>query len=324
MGQNYKKLHRAKAVRNDEFYTRYEDIEKEVRLYSDKFKGGVVYCNCDNPDKSEFYRFFKDNFTALGLKKLIASFYDSSGVVTAWSRTNKSTAFFRTFNGKMEMDTKLKGSGDFGSKECRELLKEATIVCTNPPFSLFGKFIGLLLKERKDFLILGGVNGASYKECRSCVLEGKILIDRPKAMFFITPDGEKKSIPVFWYTTFKRKRDCFVPTASIKDRKYPRFVNYDAIFVERSSDIPCDYEGVMAVPITFLSKIDYSVWNLLGITDNPPSGGKPVGEDFIRLYYSQGNTGDYNPSMSTLGFIDNEGRARFPYKHILIQRKTAL
>lgn len=166
------------------------------------------------------------------------------------------------------------------------------------------------------------MNGISYKESLPSILDGRVLIDHAGSISFRTPEGKESRFGnIYWYTTFKRKRDCFIPTASIKDREYPRFVNYDAIFVERSSDIPCDYEGVMAVPITFLSKVDYSVWNLLGITDNPPSGGKPLGEEFIRLYYSQGNTGDYNPSTSTLGFIDNEGRARFPYKHILIQRK---
>lgn len=316
-------LCKAKIAKNDEFYTKYEDIEKEIERYKVHFKDKIVYCNCDNPDKSEFYLYFKVNFTALGLRKLIASFYDNSCIDSLWNYNKASKAFYRVFDGKSEKDTAFKGNGDFRSRESISILKESDIVCTNPPFSLFREFLNLLIKENKDFLILGSQNGFTYKDTLPLLLKGEITVDEAGTMTFKTPEGGEsgKFNNICWYTNLHRDRsnDYLVPIKEYKEESYLRFINYDAIVIDKLSDIPKDYKGVMGVPLTFLYHADFSKWRLLGVTKNAGIG-RPLGKEFINLYFSQGNKGHYTPSMRVLGVIDREGNARIPYQRILIQK----
>lgn len=169
---NNANLCRAKIAKNDEFYTKYEDIEKEIERYKPCFMGKAVYCNCDHPDRSEFYRYFKANFTALGLRRLTASFYDDSYIDALWNHRKGSKAFCRVFDGKTEKDVPFRKNGSFSSKESIQLLRETDIVCTNPPFSLFRRFLDLLIRENKEFLVLGSLNGFVYKNILPFLLGG--------------------------------------------------------------------------------------------------------------------------------------------------------
>lgn len=320
---NNANLCRAKIAKNDEFYTKYEDIEKEIERYKPCFMGKAVYCNCDHPDQSEFYRYFKANFTALGLRRLIASFYDDSYIEALWNHRKGSKAFYRVFDGKTEKDVPFRKNGSFSSKESIQLLRETDRVCTNPPFSLFRRFLDLLIRENKEFLVLGSLNGFVYKNILPFLLEEDITVDEAGTMTFMTPEGKESSEfnNICWYTNLYRDRsgDYLIPTKEFREENYLRFVNYNAIMIDRLSDIPKDYKGVMAVPLTFLYYADFSEYRLMGITSR--NIGKPLGKEFIDLYYSQGNKGDYNPNMRILGIIDKRGKARIPYQRFLIQKR---
>lgn len=254
MSKNNKSMQKAKTVKNDEFYTRLEDIENEISMHADyvrQFEGKIVYCNCDDPEESNFWEFFKAVFKVYGIKKLISTHYAQDG----------SSSYKFEYDGERVVKTELEGNGDFRSPECVELLKESDIVITNPPFSLFRDFIGLLMEYDKKFAIIGNMNAITYKEVFPLIKENKIWLGYSQPKIFIQPDGsEKKFGNILWYTNLdisKRHEPMLLGWKFEKGLEmgiYQKYDNYDAYNVDKVCQIPRDYNGVLGVPITFLDK----------------------------------------------------------------------
>lgn len=248
-------LHAAKVAKNDEFYTMLTDIEKEMSHYKDFFKGKVVYCNCDDARESNFFKYFSKNFEFLGLKKLITTGYkaEGKGVVLVYEGDKNG-------NRKVEDEEitikELEGSGDFRSEECIEFLKEADVVVTNPPFSLFREYVKQLMDYGKKFLIIGSMNAITYKEIFPYIKNDELWLGNQNVKEFRSPNGEiKKFGNILWYTNIQhKKRNTPLDLYKRYSNEYPKYDNYDAIEVSKVTDIPMDYDGVMGVPITFLDK----------------------------------------------------------------------
>ncbi len=269
-GQTNTALNKAHVAKNDEFYTRRESIEAELKHYRQHFVGKVVYCNCDDPTISEFYLFFKNNFTELGLKKLLTTCYKNNKA-DLWSQYKDAKSVRVVYDGKEEITKWLKGDGDFRSDECIELLRQADIVVTNPPFSLFRQYVQQLAAENKKFIIIGNYNAVSYKEIFQLIMANKLWLGyKHRTMEFDKPDGSfVKMRNVFWFTNLDhaKRHENLILTARYKDDKsvYPNYDNYDAINVNKTADIPCDYAGVMGVPISFLEKWNPKQFKLVGL-----------------------------------------------------------
>ena len=254
-----KNLTAAKRIKNDEFYTRLEDIEKELTNYKEYFKDKIIYCNCDDVEYSNFYKYFKDNFDELRIRKIIAT-------NLSLNRTAYKTEFD---NNSKEIRTQLRGNGDFRSEECVELLKSADLVITNPPFSLFREYIAQLIKYNKKFLVIGNINAATYKEIFPFFKNNQVWFGNTSPKVFLTPDRtEKKFGNIVWYTNLdNEKRHCRIPLKEKyygNEGKYPKYDNYDAIEVSKVINIPCDYDGLMGVPVTFLNKYCPEQFELIG------------------------------------------------------------
>ena len=268
-GADNKNLSRAARVKNDEFYTRYEDVEAEVMKYRKQFAGKIVYLPCDDPaeKKSEFWSFFANNFEAFGLKKLIATHYSESGqAYKIWIEDDLSgDGYIDEFDALQE---DLIGNGDFRSPECVEILKECDIVCTNPPFSLFREFVELIMTHNKQFLIIGNQNAFSYQEIFKQIKNNKLWTGYLKVKEFIQPDGSiKKFGNICWFTnlnTTKRMEE-LIFTKEYSENNYAKYDNYDAINVDKVNDIPKDYFDIMGVPITFLEKYNPNQFNIIGL-----------------------------------------------------------
>lgn len=319
-------LSAAKKAKNDEFYTRMTDIEHELVHYRDHFKGKVVLCNCDDPFESNFFKYFALNFNPLGLKKLIATCYSGSPIAGGeyqpslfdddvdentgrHRRAYKAVVnVFRdtTGDGGLDMDdirnlldsgenelTELHGdgtygAGDFRSRECLELLDEADIVVTNPPFSLFREYVATLMEHGKKFVIVGNQNAITYKEAFPLLRDDRLWLGYNKVKEFVVPsadhpergnivtDGKGGLIAKFgnicWYTNLdikKRHEDLILYRRYKEDpSRYPKYDNYDAIEVSKVKDIPEDYYGVMGVPITFMDSYNPDQFELIGASDN--------------------------------------------------------
>lgn len=262
----------ARKNKNDEFYTRYDDIEAEVMKYREQFKDKVVYLPCDDPaeKKSEFWTFFVDNFDAFGLKKLIATHYEENGkAYKIWIDGDTSNDGFVNDGDAQQED--LQGNGDFRSPECVAIMNECDIVCTNPPFSLFRSFVDTIMKADKKFLIIGNQNAFTYKEIFKLIKENKIWTGYNMVKQFNQPDGSiKKFGNVCWFTnmtTIKHNEE-FVLTKEYNAIDYPKYDNYDAIEVDRIANIPKDYYGAMGVPITFIDKYNPNQFEILGHTSS--------------------------------------------------------
>lgn len=277
-------LSNAKKAKNDEFYTQLSDIENELKHYKSHFAGKVVYCNCDDARKSNFFRFFQKKFNDYGLKKLITTSYNENGhgsVLVYEGDTNG--------NGKLD-DTEikvseLKGNGDFRSEECIELLKEADIVVTNPPFSLFREFIATLVQYGKKFLVIGNNNAITYKEIFPLIKENKLWLgfSDNKTMEFVMPDSYEKynyidkkgrkigKVPaISWFTNLEhsKRNDEIILYKKYTPEEFPKYDNYDAIEVSKVCEIPKDYDGIIGVPITFLGKYNPSQFEIVGLTSS--------------------------------------------------------
>lgn len=309
-------LARAKKEKNDEFYTRFEDIEAEVSKYKKYFKNKVVYLNCDDKEQSMFWKFFELNFDAFQLKKLIATYYSKTETVYAY-KLELSEDFNKDglIDQKDIVKTPLMGNGDFRSQECIDILKESDIVCTNPPFSLFREYVAQLIEYNKQFLIIGNKNAFTYKEIFPLIKDNKIWvgITKPKDFFIPDENGEgvvlskKMSGLTRWFTNIpnKKRNEPMVLTATYAEgpnhrEDYPKYNNYDAIEVGACKNIPCDYDGVMGVPITFLD--DYCPEQFEIIDINPH-------------FFSLVSQGLPKPKQLSI-----EGR-KDPYARILIKRK---
>jgi len=258
-----KSLRKADGVKNDEFYTRYDDIQAELNFYKDQLKDKVIYCNCDDPAESAFIDFFKLNFDYLGIKKLIGTRYQKSNLFLfadpVRQRGYRLEITAKNKNDKKPVKINLKGDGDFRSPECIKLLEEADIVITNPPFSLFREYVDQLIKFNKKFLIVGNDNAITYKEIFKLIKENKIWLGYTRVKEFGQPDGTfKKFGNVGWFTNLdvKKRHEDIILYKTYKGNKssYQKYDHYDAINVDRIKDIPVDYKGAMGVPITFLDK----------------------------------------------------------------------
>ena len=245
-------LHTARKVKNDEFYTRLEDINEEMNHYEDKFRGKVVFCNCDDPKWSNFWKYFHLNFSVLGLKKLISTHYDKNEPTYKMEYTGGNDNDI-----EVGVKTPLEGNGDFRNKECLDLLDECDIVVTNPPFSLFRTYVATLMEHNKKFLIIGNKNAITYKEFFPLLKENKVWLGCTNVKEFLQPDGSiKKFGNIGWFTNLDvaKRHEKLILRKHYTPEEYPKYDNYDAININKVADIPCDYDGVMGVPITFLDK----------------------------------------------------------------------
>ena len=309
-----KNLNAAKEAKKDEFYTQLADIENELRHYRQHFRGKTVLCNCDDPYESNFFKYFASNFNALGLKKLICTCYDGSPVqgtelLLDFGDTTKDEpkkiahkveiTEVTDVNGDGRVDlgdvqyllrsdknvlSLLKGNGDFRSEECIELLKEADIVCTNPPFSLFRQYVALLMRYEKKFLIIGNVNAITYKEIFPLIKDNKLWlgpsITSGDRKFWVPDSYELKAAGcgidengrkfirvkgVRWFTNLdhKKRHEELILYQKYTPEQYPKYDNYEAINVNATCDIPCDCDGVMGVPITFLDKYNPNQFEII-------------------------------------------------------------
>ena len=296
-------LNTAKAKKKDEFYTQLSDIENELRFYRDHFRGKVIYCNCDDPRVSKFFHFFSLQFRFLGLKKLITTCYKNQQR-DMFSRNDAEKAIWLEYNGT-ENETAipfledigihyLEGDGDFRSQECIDLLKQADIVVTNPPFSLFREYVAQLMKYEKKFIIIGNKNAIKYKEIFPLIEDNRLwvgntpmsrdlLFDVPKdyAQELVETRKEGSAYKVvdgvvkgrsqgIWFTNLdhKKRHEELILWKRYSPEEYPTYDNYDAINVNKVAEIPCDYDGEMGVPITFIDKYNPDQFDIIGL-DRP-------------------------------------------------------
>ena len=299
-------LHKAKRAKADEFYTQLSDIENECKHYWEHFKGKTILCNCDDPRVSNFFRYFSLNFEHLGLKKLIATCYKNQDI-DLFSQESSEKAVYIIYegdkNGNRQVDDnelevkELQGDGDFRSKECIELLKEADIVVTNPPFSLFREYVAQLIEYEKKFLIIGNKNALTYKEIFTLIKANKIwtgVRGFSGGMWFksdyegktekIIKDWEGNTeriinVPSIWFTNLdhKKRHEELILYKNYTPEEYPKYDNYDAIEVKKTAEIPMNYNGVMGVPITFMNKYNPEQFELIWTTDR---GGDGMLEEF--------------------------------------------
>lgn len=318
-----KNLHSARTAKTDEFYTQLIDIEKEVKHYKDQFRGKVVYCNCDDPFESNFFRYFVLNFNKLGLKRLITTSYKPSPVANTQlglfgddktlAKTkgrSKVTANKFIINEAKDIDgdgefnlkdvanqlkanknnewTPLEGDGDFRSDESINLLKQSDIVVTNPPFSLFREYLAQLIEYNKKFLILGDQNAVTYKEPFGYIQNNKLWLGYDNGgtkwfqvpMDYDIPTESRKKIEkgikyfsmgrILWFTNLDttKRHDNLVLYKKYSPNEFPKYDNFDVINVDKVSDIPINYDGVMGVPITFVDKYNPKQFEILGIANS--------------------------------------------------------
>lgn len=322
-------LQQARTAKNDEFYTRREDIEAELQHYQDEFRGKVVYCNCDDPNTSEFWQYFVRNFQPLGLKKLLATHYDPDEQNYSYKLeiTGDENGDGRVTDAD-RVETKIHSNGDFRSQACIDLLKEADIVVTNPPFSLWHEYVAQLIEYDKKFLIIGNRNAITYKDIFPLIRNNKMWLGWgfPHGdAYFQVKDSKTFADNIFnpetglvhfrncaWFTnmvsaTYKGHVDTegnhyYNSDGTPNSEKYPKYDNYDAININKVNDIPDDYNGVMGVPITFLDQYNPQQFELVGFRK---------GDDGKDLVYT----------------IEHEMRERErvqPYFRILIRRNTSV
>ena len=312
MANNNSNVNAARIAKKDEFYTQLADIENELKHYRQHFRGKVILCNCDDPYESNFFKYFANNFNAFGLKKLIATCYNGSPIqgdelmidwgdfedspqkiaykveitevtdVNGDGRVDLADVRYLIQNDKNVLST-LKENGDFRSRECIELLKEADIVVTNPPFSLFREYVAQLMKYEKKFLIIGHQNNISYKEIFPLIKDNKMWLGygfKGGAAHFTSPyediatagDHRKGMIRVSgvtWFTNLEipKRHEELILYHTYSPEEYPTYDNYNAINVNKTNEIPVDYEGAMGVPITFLDKYNPDQFEILNAND---------------------------------------------------------
>ncbi len=271
-------LQKAKKLKNDEFYTQIQDIERELQYYKNHFEGKIVYCNCDDPYTSNFFKYFVSNFKELKLKKVIASCFKEQ-TPNLFSTKEIEKAFFAEYEGEKIAVSYFKGDGDFRSAESIALLKQSDIVVTNPPFSLFREYVAQLVEYQKQFLIIGNINAITYKEIFKLIQENKawlgIHLGRGISGFIvpqhyelygtearIDASGNRIVSPnnCLWLTNldnFKRHEDIVLTKNYFgNENNYPQYDNYNGIHIDKTENIPSDYTGYMGVPITFLHKFN--------------------------------------------------------------------
>lgn len=285
-------LHKAKSSKSDEFYTLLEDIERELEFYKDCFRDKTVYCNCDNPRESNFFKYFFNNFESLGLKKLISSYYVPNAQTLFDESVSEHGGYVECTSDDLNTDIAdlpcrpFSGDGDFRSQECVTLLKQADIIVTNPPFSLFREHISQIARYNKDFLIIGNINAITYQEVFHLIQSNKawlgVHLGRGISGFkvpdhyemygtetYIADNGDRIISPnnCLWLTNLdvKSRHNLLKLTKVYNGNEglYPKFDNFNGINVNKTQDIPMDYDGVIGVPITFLHKYNPSQFEII-------------------------------------------------------------
>jgi hypothetical protein len=360
-----KNLRIANQAKKDEFYTQIVDIEKELKHYKEQFRGKIVYCNCDDPYESNFFKYFAANFNELRLKKLITTSYVKSPIAGGYLplfeieglKPKGKEPFKIDINKVTDMNADgainladvewllkhdantaipLKGSGDFRSDECINLLKQADIVVTNPPFSLFREYVAQLMQYNIKFLIIGNINAITYKEFFKYFKENKVWLgasihsgdrefrvpdDYPlnAAGFRVDSDGKKyiRVKGVRWFTNldFEERHEKLVLYKKYTPNEYPKYENYDAIEISKTTDIPMDYDGVMGVPITFMDKYSPEQFEIIGMAKR--GAGDPALKSKVYTIYDAKNYSDLNagPVLKTSNGLQNT------YPRILIRKR---
>lgn len=363
-----KNLNDEKKAKKDEFYTQLTDIERELQHYWPHFRDKVVLCNCDDPYESNFFKYFALRFNQLGLKKLICTCYNGSPVqgnelMIDWGDFEdepKKIAYkveiteVKDLNGDGAVDlsdvryllqndrnmlSTLK-TGDFRDPECIELLKQADIVVTNPPFSLFREYFAQLIEFKKNFLIVGHQNAIKYKEIFPLIQGNRVWLGygfKGGAAHFYSPyedtataGNHKKDMirvsGVNWFTNLEipKRHEYMDLICKYSPEEYPTYENYNAIDVKSTSDIPYDYAGLMGVPITFLDKYNPDQFELIGNTSDTDwlrsVGVKAMGQDTIDNLRKQGNKAHVTANMNSL-YIKQNGKVSLPYARIIIRNK---
>ena len=332
-------LQAAKAAQQDEFYTQLSDIEKELRHYTVHFQGKTVLCNCDDPRVSNFFRYFLNNFDKLGLKRLVTTCYKNEqpdlfsthkaekGIYFDYAGDQKGT---RLPDPEKIKPQQLKRDGDFRSEECIALLKQADIVVTNPPFSLFREYVQQLVQHDKKFLIIGNHNAVKYKGVLELIQQDKIWLGYEHPVAFVVPDHyEMRGVRSWrdtegtnwrslgnacWFTNLDiaKRHETLVLYKTYSPDNYPKYANYDAIEVSRYTDIPIDYGGPMGVAITFLDKYNPDQFEVLG--SNRTIGVTPMSEIAKKGTYSTGGACFY--------LANGDGTYRRMYDRLVIRRKA--
>lgn len=376
----HKNLINGRKNKKDEFYTLLSDVEYELQHYKQHFVGKTVYCNCDDPYESSFFKYFAINFNRLGLKKLIATGYATSSIIGKeiflfddeisvqinqpyiicinevidingdgyidLSDVKSLLKMNKNYRKKLFGDGKYL-AGDFRSEECLSLLRESDIVVTNPPFSLFREFISQMMSFNKKFIIWGSENALSYKEVFSLLKDNKVWIGYTAnaTKIFQIPnyyekfdkkitekinDGNKyckvPSITVYTNLDIEKRHENLILSKNYIPDDFPKYNNYNAINVNRVSDIPCDYVDVMGVPISFLDSYNPNQFEIIGLGYGELAkqiGITPIGKEFLDLYKKQGNKGNYVANNVLCCYTDIKGNAKIPYARILIKRKSA-
>lgn len=340
MATQHKNLRKAKSSKKDDFYTQLADIEREINHYRKHFKDKVVFCNCDDPRVSYFFHYFSYNFEKLGLKKLITTCYKNQNM-DLFSQNDSEKAIYLEYEGDKkgnnvpdpeEIGIKhLKGDGDFRSKECIELLKQADIVVTNPPFSLFREYVAQLIEYEKKFIIIGHQNAITYKEIFKLIKEDKIWLGygfKGGAGHFINVhykdyatagdhrEGMIRVSGVHWFTNLEisKRNDILTLYNKYTPEEYQTYDNYNAINVDKTKEMPEDYSGAMGVPITFLDKYNPDQFEIIGFTHrNDPY-------ELKTKIYTKEDSDNFN-DLNGSPIINEGNKFRFVYMRIIIRNK---
>lgn len=336
-----KNLHKASKAKKDEFYTQLIDIEKELKHYKDQFRGKVVFCNCDDPRESNFVKYFSMNFEHLGLKKLIATHYKGANLFS--NEKPYKLEYTGDKNGNRmpdpdEFTTEMIGDGDFRSAESIELLEEADIVITNPPFSLFREYVAQLMEYDKKFLIIGNTNSMTYREIFKLFKNNTIRTGYTNfnvGMFFIVPndwelfhhidENGKKIARVStscWFTNLEvaKHKENITLYKKYTYGEYQKYENYDAINVDKVSEVPLDYGGAMGVPITFIDKHNPEQFDIIGLGIS--NSGIEIG---VKPYTKEHKK--YRKEVQKRGAVDGDlymienGIVKVPYARVIIKNK---
>ena len=333
-----KNLRKANSAKNDEFYTQLPDIERELGNYKEHFKNKVVFCNCDDPEESHFWKYFSEKFEFLELKKLVSTHFEKE-------KPSYKLEIVKDINkdGKINkldtVKTRLKQNGDFRSDECIDILKEADIIVTNPPFSLFREYVAQLMEYKKKFIIIGNINAITYKEIFKLIKDNKIWLGATldgRNIWFRIPDNYEKYHKIengikyafvastIWFTNLdhKKRHEDFPLYEKYygNEVKYPKYDNYDAINVDKTKEIPDDYGGAIGVPITFLNKYNPEQFEIVGLGIS--SSGIGIG---VKPYKKEHKK--YRKEIQKRGAVDGDlymiknGIVDVPFARIIIKNK---
>lgn len=334
-------LHKANKAKNDEFYTQLSDIEKELGHYKEHFKWKTIFCNCDDPEESNFWKYFELNFEYLWIKKLVSTHYEdekpSYKLEIIWDR-NK--------DGKVNkldiVKTPLKQNWDFRSPECIEILKEADIVITNPPFSLFREYIAQLIEYDKKFITLWNMNAITYKEIFKLIKENKIWSWYwfNLSLVFKSPYENNleanlkfceqkwyfwrnyiKTPAINWFTNLEmqKRHEDLILYKSYNEIEYPKYDNYDWINVDKVKEIPFDYYWNIWVPITFLGVYNPEQFEILDLSRYLET--QWMSQEFVDAYYKSGQTGAISEWHPDLCYYDKNNKPIVPYMRIIIKNR---